>query len=237
MLPDSTLPDIASRIDENLKRIERLETLERTTVAFPTGSGGCVCIQHIDLTVNADFIEFGPGLPGGIIPQTHRHALIVHQAATFLLIGGTRTQQLNFNGDFTASYEYFWRQEFLTAAPPVGSSDVDHDAAAAPLMEVGTVPARDSGAVAVRYFTAGTIWMPNYTKLGIGTTKFQSVVWDNASREGDNAGIAGRRIREAGSGWYQKIGAITTIRLTCSGAQFFNSGSNWDLILCCPITS
>ncbi len=214
--------DLVARMDDAEKEIERLGTLEFGTVAFPIGGAGdFLCHETKQLIIATDFVEFTA------IPQTHRHMLIVHEVASTLIVGGFNIHEMNFNGDFAGNYDYFWRQQFAVAA------NINYDAAGAAILQVGSVPARDSGAGASNYFTSGHIWIPNYAS--IATDVFHPVVWDNFSREGDDAGVVGNRTRELGGGHWLSTANITIVRFTCSGPQFFRAESRWTLILMCTL--
>lgn len=225
MLPgdQEALINQSVRIDRLLKRVERLETLEFGTVAFPSGGADMICFEHKRLSGISDSVTFAA------IPATHRHILILHQVSVFLVTGGFRFQEMNFNGDFGLKYDYFWRQQSLLA-------NVNHDAAAAGLMQVGSIPAKDFAFVGPnRYFTAGHIWIPNYS-ISLGSV-FQSVVWDNFSYDASDSGGegTGRRMREEGGGHFRDTGAISSITFTCSGPQVFQTNSRWTLLLVCEI--
>lgn len=214
---------LVARIDDLDERTERLETLEFGTLAFPTGGGGdWVCHETKRLSVITDAVTFAA------IPQTHKHLVIIHQVAVFLVVGGFNIQEMQFNGDVGANYDYFW-QQFVSPA-----TINFNDAAAATILQVGSVPGRDAGAAAINYYTAGHIWVPYYST---GDVPYHSVVWDNYSYDGDDAGGegTGARMREEGGGHWRNPAAITSLTLTCSGAQVFQIASRWTLCLVCPL--
>lgn len=226
MASDRETLELVARIDDLDERTERLETLEFGTVAFPSGGGGdWVCHEAITNLGIVDTIAFLA------IPQTHRHIVIVHEVAVFLLVGGFNFQDMNLNEDFGTNYDYYWRAQRNAGG---GGGSVNRDAAAAAFMEVGSVPARDSAAASQRYYTAGHIWIPNYSS---GSTMFHSVVWDNYSYEANEAGGEGTgdRRREEGGGHWRDAAAVTSVRFTCSGPQVFQTNSRWQLNLVCPL--
>ncbi len=224
MANQQEIMDIVARVDANDRRLERLESLEFGTLAFPTGGANdWLCHEQKTLTEITDAITFSA------IPQTHRHLVIIHEVAVFLVVGGFNIQEMRINGDAGANYDYFWQQFVAPATINF------NDAAAAALMQVGSVPGRDAGAAQQNYYTAGHIWIPNYS-VSLGNV-FQSVVWDNFSYDGDDAGDtgSGNRMRELGGGYWRDAANITSLTFTCSGAQVFQTHSRWTLCLVCRI--
>lgn len=224
MADQQEILDLVARITDLDTRTERLESLEFGTVAFPTGGeNDWLCHEQKKLTIATNAVTFSA------IPQTHRHLVIIHEVAVFLLVGGFNIQEMNINGDVGANYDYFWQQIVSPATLNFNS------AAAAALMQVGSVPARDAAAGASQYYTAGHIWIPNYSEV-LGAL-FHSVVWDNYSYEGDAVGGVGtgNPMRELGGGHWRNPAAITSLTLTCSGPQIFQIDSRWTLFLVCTL--
>ena len=115
---DPTLIDLASRIERASLRIERLETLEYETVAFPAGAG---------FTLICNVLLAGPAAsvtlcPVGIIPATFRHLWLVIAAGQTAIIASKML--LNVNADVSASYQFLAREE-VAFGVPVGATDTE----------------------------------------------------------------------------------------------------------------
>lgn len=109
--------EAAARLDSSVKRISRLETLEFTTVAFPSGAGFTL-ICDIFLAAPAASVTLCP-VP---IPATFRHLWLVIAAGTTAVIANK--MELNVNADFGAKYQYLAREE-LPFGVPVGATDTE----------------------------------------------------------------------------------------------------------------
>ena len=118
------LADLVGRADHLLKRIERLETLEYGTVAFPTGTG---LICDIVVTVPVASVTCTP-----IVAAAFRHILaIVAAGVTANPASGKMRVTI---GGSPASYEFATRQESHTLPGGVGigpATFVDTESASA----------------------------------------------------------------------------------------------------------
>lgn len=118
MASDPLTGELASRLADSTKRIERLETLEYETVAFPAG-GGFTLICNVRLAAPAGSVTL---CPVGLIPPGFRHLWLVIAAGTTAVIASK--MELNVNGDFGAKYQYLAREE-LPFGVPVGATDTE----------------------------------------------------------------------------------------------------------------
>lgn len=115
---DPTLIELAARIERASLRIERLETLEYETVAFPAGAGFTL-ICNVRLAGPAASVTL---CPVGIIPGSFRHLWLVIAAGQTIVIADK--MELNINADFAAHYQYLTREE-VPFGVPVGATDTE----------------------------------------------------------------------------------------------------------------
>lgn len=132
-MTDPELIEFAAREDEIRKRIDRLETLEYETVAFPAGTGGAALFCDIILAAPSTFVHLCGGL--NTIPQTHKHLWLIIAAQTDAE-DAAQKMRMNINAGAmpppgTGGYNYYTRQE-LSGGVPVGATDTEKKTASLP---------------------------------------------------------------------------------------------------------
>lgn len=171
MLPaeQQVLADLAGRLDAQDGRVERLETLEFSTTAFPS-AGGFTPICHAVTTISSSTLDACP-VP---FPTTFLHLYgVIRMLITIPTATDVNKVELNFNLDFGSVYQHYQRQE-VPFAGPVGSAD----------RETGTIaPATDtkiliqlpSGDNEITEEQVSTLWfvIPAYVR----TDNDKSMAW------------------------------------------------------------
>lgn len=112
--------DLAARIDRSVKRVERLETLEFSTTAFPAGGFPVIC--DIVLGAPAATVTLCPTA----IPATFLHLYAIVELSSDVASPALPAKvEINVNADFGLVYSSYVRQEFPFAPGAPGSADTD----------------------------------------------------------------------------------------------------------------
>ena len=230
MLPaEKIVADFAARLDETTKRVDRLETLEFGTVAFPSG-GGMICFEHFELAVD------GGGHSFAAIPQTHRHLLLTYKVRSPAGTTGNGLHVMRINGDFAANYGQFGRFKFFGAALEAnflpGTNTV---------WSIGLVSADDVAPnldLNTGEWTNGWMLLEDYTSTDKKKTCHLTEFGYVGSATNPRGATTGNVFNEGG-GHYELLTAITSLDIlqTALPPPFvYGAGSQWTLFGLCPIT-
>lgn len=211
--------DLVSRMDVMEKQIDRLESLEFGTIAFPSGFGA---ICDVELAAAAGSITLCPVA----IPSTFKHLLILYSVQVGAQFGLFETpQELQFNGDTLTNYHYYTRLERagpINEEAAAGISVADH-------IRIGGISQQDTGAPNItEHFASGFVFIPDYADSD--DDKWKSLVFGNFHRRADVAGGGGGQILyQGGGGAWENTAAITSITISAAGGFTFQDGSRWTL--------
>lgn len=226
------LPNLAARLDSAEKRVDRLETLEYSTVAFPSG-GALVAICDIILAIDTASITFCT--PPPILLTGFRHLFgICHYFSDVTAPSIPGKMEMNFNGDFGAVYLNYTRQENFTGPPFVTDTEV-------PPIGFGTdtkfslpTPSREN---VVRESPAICFFLvPAYDRPSLpGPGNFKTVSWWGYSLPNADSGVGKLIIDDQGGGEYRRFAGgvppapIVSITLTHPAPGLFKSRSHFTL--------
>jgi len=166
LLPDKAVGDLSSRLDHYKKRVDRLETLEFATVAFPVGGFPAIC--DIILAAPATTVTFCPAaIPGNFL---HLYA-IIEMFSDVTSPALPDKIEINVNGDFGLAYTSYQRQEFPFAPGAPGSADTDigspFAAGASDTKWFGPRPGADSPGFAPTVPTVAFMLFPSYIRTDL----------------------------------------------------------------------
>lgn len=221
---DRALEDLAARFDEDEKRVDRLETLEFGTLAFPSG-GVVLPICDIILAAPAAAVTFCPA-PG--IPGTEKHLWAIMHYYSTLSVNTTKAE-LNFNGDFGPVYLNYTRQETPVGPPFITDTEVPPVLPWGRDTKISLPIAAPTNSPAIETPTLCMLLVPGYAR----TTNMKSCAWwgntnlpdDPNTMSGDQGGGEWRRPFESAVAPV----AITSITMTHGGAGSFAIGSHFTL--------
>ncbi len=225
--------DLAARIERSRKRVERLETLEFGTVAFPSGGAfTAIC----DFTTPSPLTSFTfcttVGGAGFTIPQTFRHLIFVCAYQSTIQFVAPPKIELTINFDLGPVYLNYTRQEdpvgppFVTdtEVPPVGVFGSDTKITL-PIAAQNPVSIFVPGA-----YTSVFGLLPSYTRTG----NMKSVAWWGMAHPVVTVG-ANLMTGDQGGGEYRRVAVgvpqapITTFTLTHPPPGRFRVGSHFTL--------
>jgi hypothetical protein len=226
LLPDSLnrlLQDYAARIEKVTKRVDRLETLEFSSAAFP--SGGLVCIETVKLAAPAASVTL-PTAPT-TIPATWWH-LWLWISAKEEPDGHGSAAFLRFNGDSAANYlSYYnlWSRN---------QGNVDT------MVSVGGT----SNATEIQLMTVAGGWSAgendhrNGCEVNIydyaATDMNKTVTWKGWSHNPpDPEGTVELVYKALGGGIWQSLSAITSLTVHAAAGASFDTGSVFTLMAIC----
>jgi len=219
------LQDYAARIEKNTKRLDRLETLEFSSAAFP--SGGIACFETVKLAAPATSVT----LPTvGVLPATFWHLwLLISAKAEPDTIAGFQPL-LRFNGDAGSnyrSYKNIWTRD---------QTDTDSQTS------VGSATATANG---IDLMTVGGAQSPgedNTSRNGCevniydyaATDFFKTVSWKGWRWSSIDQDTGGATIEKGlGGGIWRSLAAITSVTVARPGGISFDTGSVFTLIGVC----
>ncbi len=230
MLPDSVLVDLAARIERSSKRVERLETLEFGTAAFPSGGAlTAIC----DFTTPSPLISFTfctTVTSGFTIPGTFRHLFFICAYQSTLQAPSIPPKiEMTFNGDPGAVYMNYTRQEDPVGPPFVTDTEI-------PPIGFGTdtkisLPRASQNPVSI--FVPGQYssvfgLVPSYSRTG----NVKSAAWWGQAHPITTVG-ANLMTDDQGGGEYRRFvpapAPIITITLTHPPPGTFRVGSHFTL--------
>ncbi len=120
-LADKEIGDLIARLDDQDQRVERLETLEFGTLAFPSGGGFSLICDVIVAAPTATVTL----CPAGTIPTSFLHLFAILEMFSDVEQPSVPDKiEININGDFATNYASYVRQE-LPLGVPVGAPDTD----------------------------------------------------------------------------------------------------------------
>ena len=216
--------DLAARIERASTRVERLETLEFGTVAFPSG-GALVPICDLTLVVSAAVVTLCP------VPLTgFRHLFgIFHYFSTITAPSTPGKMELNLNGDVGAVYLNYTRQENFTGPPFVTDTEVPPIGFGADTKFSLPTPSREN---LVRESPAICFCLiPSYDRVG----NMKTISWWGYSLPNADSGAGKLIIDDQGGGEYRRFaggippGIITSITLTHPAPGLFKARSHFTL--------
>lgn len=211
------LQDYAARIEKLTKRVDRLETLEFSSAAFP--SGGTACFDTVKLSAAVATVT----LPQvGTIPSGFWHLWLWYTAR----VSSSTQPFLRFNGHSGAtdyrSYKNVWSKgsggQIMTSFGTAGgATDID-------LMYAG--------------ITGGGNLERNGCEVNIydyaNTEFYKAVTWKGwAIDDFGEDPVINTIYKALGGGQYRKTNAITSLTLHLPGIITFEPGSVFTLIGIC----
>jgi len=211
------LQDYAARIEKITKRVDRLETLEFSSAAFP--SGGIACFETVKLAAPANSVA----LPSvGVLPATFWHLWLWYTASTG---SGNLQPFLRFNGDSGAnyrSYKNIWTRDDddVDTMASVGGSgaftDID-------LMPVGQAGDDERGGCEVNIYDYAA------------ADRNKAVTWKgwNIVDFVDGELVVNLVQKGLGGGEWLSNSPITSLTVQLPGVATFRTGSVFTLIGVC----
>jgi hypothetical protein len=216
---DRALQEMAGKLRDAQRRIERLETLEN-----PSITAGVVCIDRIVLGATADEVEFES------IDQSFLHLwLWIYAAGT----SNGCPMLMTFNGDAGDNYRHFnVGDERFTSGPDqdvrFGGTSVDTS------IKIAKTGGATSGA---DNFGACEINIMNYGRY-LNVSVRRSIVWKSwdYSFVFDESDLSWVGTRHGGGQWTNVSDPITSILISAGGGLCeFASGSIFTLMGVCAI--
>ncbi len=230
MSVDPTLIDLAARIERSSKRIERLETLEYETTAFPAGGGfGLIC----DFVLAAPSAGLHLCAGFGTIPQTFRHLWFIIAAQTDAAVAGK--MRMRFNSFVPppgpGDHEFYAREE-VPFGVPVGATDTE-------ATDFGPEPSSDSFTkichpagfealppAATNNQCACHVQIPNYT----AALQTHSANWYGfAVFDGADGGFGVPTVDQGQMGVRTATSPITSLGIAPAVGELFLAGSQFTL--------
>ncbi len=225
MSTDPRVIDMAARIDDVNERIERLETLEYETTAFPAGPGALALLCDVVMAVDAAAVTL---CPAGAIPGTFSHLWLVISCRSDREI--PPKLEMTVNGDVSGSYSYYVREEFPVFAPPVGGGDTE------------AIQPGGSGAFDLKWQIchpgADTSNPPDWPKRPrnacmvifsdyADATMYSSMAWFSYAHR-EIAAVDHLSVEQGGGRWV-KVAPITSITITHPAPGVLRAGSQFTL--------
>lgn len=218
--------EIAHRIDQAVKRVERLETLEYETVAFAAG-GGATLLCDIVLAVPSASVTLCPVA----LPITLSHLWLVISCVSDREVPIKLRMQVN--GDMTSSYSYYVREELPTAPfpPGVGAGDTEATQVGGPGTFGTFWEICHPSSTISPFFGGGTkprnACLVTFTDYNEPTLR-QYMTWFAYSQR-EATGFVDFRDVDQGGGRYIGGGAITSIRVFHPSPGVMLAGSQFTL--------
>ena len=221
MAVDPTTIELAARLQRLNTRIERLETLEYSTVAFP-GGGGLTVLCDVKLVAPAASVVcfFSPvGIP---------HVMAI-TAASVLQTGALGTVagkiRVLINGIVGVAYEYSTRQEHRVffdaqAVTLTGGADLETVKPSGNEIAIGPTPVRNSA----------TYIFP--TPLGSSGATIVSGAWIGAAMYRNQGFPDITNLQEldlGGGGNVLATGALTSLTFLTTAPELFDTGSRFTV--------
>ena len=218
------LQDYAARIEKNTKRIDRLETLEFSSAAFPA-IGGIVCLETLVLGAPAASVTL---LTAGPIPATWYHLWLWYAGRS---TGLEFQPLLGFNADAGTNYYSYKNSWFRTFAPQDG------------VLTVGGIA--KTTRISLPYVSSTNLLVPAENFLmGGGEVNIYDYAGDQYKLV-THKGWAIRQIepedsfgpivyKTLGGGNWLSTTPITSLSLSSPGPSSFDTGSIFTLMAVCP---
>ncbi len=230
MSVDPEVIDLAARIDRANKEIERLETLEYETTAFPTG-GGLALVCDVVLLAPSAGLHLCAGF--GSIPQTFRHLWFVIAAQTDAPVAGK--MRMRFNSFVPppgpGDHEFYVREE-VPFGVPVGATDTE-------AADFGPEPSSDSFTkichpagfealppAATNNQCACFVQIPHYTNLFM---THSASYWGFAVPDGANGGFGVPTVDQGQMGVRTSSAPVTSLGIAPAVGELFLPGSQFTL--------
>ena len=223
------LQDYAARIEKVTKRVDRLETLEFSSAAFPSG-GGIACLETIQVTSDVPSVTFSA------INQDFLHLWLWINAGTTLdQLLGLPPMLMTFNADAGANYlTYAIAHARLTG--PVDIDDIQGGITAANAIRLARLPGEDSPNE--KNFGMCEVNIPNYA-LYLGLEAKRAAAWKSFEYNPnvtEFATLSFVTAEQGGGQWVNQTDPITSLTITSGGGVAdFAPGSLFSLLGVCPI--
>lgn len=222
------LIELAARLDAEEKRVERLESLEFGTLAFPAGGFIPICDAIIGPAAAASITLCPLG-----IPQTFKHLFVIcHYMSTSSAIPAIiGWAEMNINGDFGAVYFNHSRQELSPPGPPfILDGEVNPIGAGTDTKWSIPRPASNN-TIGIERPTQCFILIPAYSRTG----NFKTIAWwGQGNPLADEAFFLSQDTDQGGGEFRRFEGGIqpppiTSITFSHLAPNSFKAGSSFSL--------
>lgn len=219
MSVDGRLIDVVARLDDIAERVERLETLEFGTLAFPSGGGlGIVCDKRVLVATTTVTCNLPPG-------RRHLAAIV---AAGIDVVGATPAAKIEvtING-IGAGYQYETREERLFV---LGDSQAASVGAGAAFWETIAPSRRQFFSSAFKQQCSWLMVLPDPDRMAdILDSIDASWIGGNRSRSTGPLVLGISEDADLGGGFQPTDAAITSITWTSPGGIPFIVGSRFTV--------
>lgn len=227
------LLQLADRLDDNDKRVERLESLEFGTVAFPSGGFIPICDAIIGPAPAASITLCPLG-----IPQTFRHLFVIchYMSQSTQIPFFIGWAEMNINADFGAVYFNHSRQELDTGIGPPFNLDGEVNPIGAGTDTKWSIPRpAQRNTSGNQKPTQCFILIPGYSRTG----NFKTIAWwGGGSPTADDAQGGPFMDNDQGGGEFRRfaggvrpapITSITFSHAVGAATPTFQAGSSFSL--------
>ncbi len=220
MSSDRLLIELSARLADQEDRVERLETLEYGTLAFPSGTGGAIC--DVKLAGTATTVSCTP------IPATFKHLMYIVAA------GSTNTGPLKYTVQLDsalARYEHYVRQENVLGVG-VGAGDTEAVSLIGVTSWTSPHPQADNTPSEQIEKNAHFGIIADYTQPSAPSPQITQTWFAYSKYQGDQGPNVEEENVELGGGFYTQLplgGPVSTVRFIHGGPGFFTAGSRFTV--------